>query len=169
MDTLDLKILTTLDADARRSYADMAREFGISQPTVADRIRRLENRGVVRGAMLCLDHARLGFNVSAFVRLRAAPSKKRQLTEAARAITQVIEMHSVTGDDCMIARVVARSVEELAEILQRLTMFGDSSTSVVLETIIPLRNPIPAQKPEAAAKLMAAKPMPRAARSARSK
>jgi Lrp/AsnC family transcriptional regulator, leucine-responsive regulatory protein len=164
MDTLDLKILTTLDADARRSYADMAREFGISQPTVADRIRRLENRGVVRGAMLCLDHARLGFNVSAFVRLRAAPSKKRQLTEAARAITQVIEMHSVTGDDCMIARVVARSVEELAEILQRLTMFGDSSTSVVLETIIPLRNPIPAQKPEAAAK-----PMSRAARSARSK
>lgn len=164
MDTLDLKILTTLDADARRSYADMAREFGISQPTVADRIRRLENRGVVRGAMLCLDHARLGFNVSAFVRLRAAPSKKRQLTEAARAITQVIEMHSVTGDDCMIARVVARSVEELAEILQRLTMFGDSSTSVVLETIIPLRNPIPAQKPEAAAK-----PMSRAVRSARSK
>jgi Lrp/AsnC family leucine-responsive transcriptional regulator len=164
MDTLDLKILTTLDADARRSYADMAREFGISQPTVADRIRRLENRGVVRGAMLCLDHARLGFNVSAFVRLRAAPSKKRQLTEAARAITQVIEMHSVTGDDCMIARVVARSVEELAEILQRLTMFGDSSTSVVLETIIPLRNPIPAQKPEAAAK-----PMSRTVRSARSK
>jgi Lrp/AsnC family leucine-responsive transcriptional regulator len=164
MDTLDLKILTTLDADVRRSYADMAREFGISQPTVADRIRRLESRGVVRGTMLCLDHARLGFNVSAFVRLRAAPSKKRHLTEAARAIPQVIEMHSVTGDDCMIARIVARSVEELAEILQRLTMFGDSSTSVVLETIIPLRNPIPAQKPGAAAK-----PTPRASRSARAK
>jgi Lrp/AsnC family leucine-responsive transcriptional regulator len=84
--------------------------------------------------------------------LRATPSKKRGLTEAARAMQQVIEMHSVTGDDCMIARVVARSVEELAEILQRLSMFGDSSTSVVLETLIPLRNPIPAQKPEAAAK-----------------
>ena len=64
-------------------------------------------------------------------------------------------MHSVTGDDCMIARVVARSVEELAEILQRLTMFADSSTSVVLETIIPLRNPIPAQQPAAPAKLAA--------------
>jgi DNA-binding Lrp family transcriptional regulator len=52
-----------------------------------------------------------------------------------------IEMHSVTGDDCVIARVVARSVIELAEILQRLTVLSDSSTSVVLETIIPLRNP----------------------------
>lgn len=166
MDSLDLKILTTLDADARRPYADMAREFGISQPTVADRIRRLESRGIVRGAMLCVDHARLGFNVSAFVRLRASPSKKRSLAEIARGMPQVIEMHSVTGDDCMIARVVARSVEELAEILQRLTVFGDSSTSVVLETIIPLRNPIPAQKLDPAAK---PKPMPRAASSARSK
>src|SRR5260370_3375448 len=152
MDALDLKILAILDADGRRPYGDMAREFGISQPTVADGIRRLESRGIVRGAMLCVDHARLGFSVSAFVRLRAAASKKRGLTEAARAMQQVIEMHSVTGDDCMIARVVARSVEELAEILQRLTMFGDSSTSVVLETIIPLRNPIPARKPDAAAK-----------------
>ncbi|MGB6309391.1 MAG: Lrp/AsnC family transcriptional regulator [Steroidobacteraceae bacterium] len=172
MDALDLKILTTLDADARRPYADMAREFGISQPTVADRIRRLESRGIVRGSMLCVDYARLGFNVSAFVRLRASPSKKRSLTDAARAIPQVIEMHSVTGDDCMIARVVARSVEELAEILQRLTMFGDSSTSVVLETIIPLRNPIPAQKPAATLKSppgISLKPPSGASRPARSK
>ena len=151
MDALDLKILATLDADARRSYADMAREFGISQPTVADRIRRLEIRGIVRGAMLRVDHAHLGFNVSAFVRLRASASQKHRVAETARAIPQVIEMHSVTGDDCMVARVVARSVEELAEILQRLSMYGDSSTSVVLETIIPLRNPIPTQKMDAAA------------------
>src|SRR5580698_5649530 len=164
MDALDLKILAIMDADVRRPYAEMARELGISQPTVADRIRRLETRGIVRGAMLCVDHARLGFNISAFVRLRAKPTQKRGLGDIARAMPQVIEMHSVTGDDCMIARVVARSVEELAEILQRLTMFGDSSTSVVLETIIPLRNPIPAQKPEAAAK-----PMSRTVRSARSK
>ena len=52
MDALDLNILVTLDADARRSHADVAREFGVSQPTVADRIRRLESRGIVRGAML---------------------------------------------------------------------------------------------------------------------
>ena len=143
MDALDLKILTILDADARRPYADMARELGISQPTVADRVRRLESRGILKGAMLCIDYARLGFNVSAFVRLRAKSSDKRKLAETARAMPQVIEMHSVTGDDCMIARVIARSVEELAEILQRLTMLAESSTSVVLETLIPLRNPIP--------------------------
>jgi Lrp/AsnC family leucine-responsive transcriptional regulator len=147
MDALDLKILAILDADARRPYAEMARELEISQPTVADRIRRLESRGIIQGARLCVDHARLGFNVSAFVRLRAKASHKHTLTETARAMPQVIEMHSVTGDDCMVARVIARSVEELAEILQRLTLMAESSTSVVLETLIPLRNPIPAQPP----------------------
>lgn len=152
MDALDLKILGILDSDARRPYADMARELDISQPTVADRIRRLESRGILRGAMLNIDHARLGFNVSAFVRLRAKASHKRTLTETARAMPQVIEMHSVTGDDCMIARVIARSVEELAEILQRLTMVAESSTSVVLETLIPLRNPLPTQHSAGGAK-----------------
>src|ERR1700683_3824649 len=145
MDALDLKILATLDTDARRPYADVARELDVSQPTIADRIRRLESRGIVRGAMLCVDLGRLGYNVSAFVRLRGTPANKGRLIDTARAIPQVIEMHSVTGDDCMIARVVARSVEELAELLQRLTGAADSSTSVLLETIIPLRNPLPPQ------------------------
>lgn len=142
MDVLDLQILQILDADARRPYAEMARELEVSQPTIADRIRRLQSSGVVRGAMLSVDYARLGFHVSAYVRLRTKTANKQKLTETARAMLQVIEMHSVTGDDCMIARVCARSVDELAEILQRLTAMAESSTSVVLETLIPLRNPI---------------------------
>jgi Lrp/AsnC family leucine-responsive transcriptional regulator len=112
---------------------------------VADRIRRLEERGILQGALLRIDHARLGFSVSAFVRLRAKASHKRALEDTARAMPQVIEMHSVTGDDCMVARVIARSMEELAQILQRLTTVAESSTSMILETLIPLRNPLPAQ------------------------
>jgi len=142
MDVIDLQILQLLDADARRPYAEIARELDVSQPTIADRIRRLQSGGVVRGTMLCVDYARLGFHVSAYVRLRTKTAHKQKLTEIARAMPQVIEMHSVTGDDCMIARVCARSVDELAEILQRLTATAESSTSVVLETLIPLRNPI---------------------------
>jgi Lrp/AsnC family leucine-responsive transcriptional regulator len=146
MDTLDLRILASLDSDARRPFADLARELDVSQPTIADRMRRLEVRGVVRGTMLCVDYARLGFPVNAFVRLRSTPSHKRGLLEVARDIPQIIEMHSVTGDDCMIARIVARSVDELGGILERLSAFAQSSTSVVLGTPIPLRNPIPPHK-----------------------
>ena len=146
MDTLDLKILASLDADARRPYADLARELDVSQPTIADRVRRLESRGVMRGAMLCVDYARLGFAVNAFVRLRLTPSHKHGLVEAARDIPQIIEMHQVTGEDCMIARVVARSVDELGSILERLSTFAQPNTSIVLGTPIALRNPIPAHR-----------------------
>ena len=146
MDTLDLKILASLDADTRRPYADLARELDVSQPTIADRVRRLESRGVLRGTMLCVDYARLGFTVTAFVRLRTTPAHRQGLVEAARDLPQIIEMHQVTGEDCMIARVVARSVEELGGILERLTAFAQPHTSVVLSTPIALRNPIPAHK-----------------------
>ncbi len=146
MDTLDLKILASLDADARRPYAELARELDVSQPTIADRVRRLESRGVMRGTMLCVDYARLGFTVNAFVRLRSTPSHKQGLVEVARDIPQIIEMHQVTGEDCMIARVVARSVDELGNILERLSAFAQPNTSVVLNTPIPLRNPIPAHR-----------------------
>ncbi len=146
MDTLDLRILASLDSDARRSFADLARELDVSQPTIADRVRRLETRGVVRGTMLCVDYARLGFTVNAFVRLRSTPSHKLGLVEVARDIPQIIEMHQVTGEDCMIARVVARSVDELGGILERLAAFAQPNTSVVLSTPIPLRNPIPSHK-----------------------
>jgi Lrp/AsnC family transcriptional regulator, leucine-responsive regulatory protein len=146
MDTLDLKILSCLDLDARRPFADLARELEVSQPTIADRVRRLESRGVVRGTMLCVDYARLGFTINAFVRLRSTPSHQRGLVEVARDIPQIIEMHQLTGEDCMIARVVARSVDELGGILERLAAFAQPNTSVVLSTPIPLRNPLPAHR-----------------------
>jgi len=98
--------------------------------------------------MLCIDYARLGFSVTAFVRLRMTPLHKQGLVEAAREIPQIIEMHQVTGEDCMIARIVARSVDELGSILDRLTVFAQPNTSVVLSTPIALRNPIAAQQPD---------------------
>lgn len=142
MDSLDLKILTSLDADARRSFADLARELDVSQPTIADRVRRLESRGILRGTMLSLDHSRLGYGVSAFVRIRTNSTSKRGLIDVASKMPQITEMVSVTGEDCCIARVVARSVEELSNVLERLSAFGQTSTSIILGTLVSQRNPI---------------------------
>jgi len=151
MDALDLQILSSLDADARRPFADLARELNVSQPTIADRVQRLEARGIIRGTMLSLDYARLGYPISAFIRIRAFGPKDRGLVQAMKDIPQIVESHSVTGEDCVIARVVVRSVDELSAVLNRISAFGHSSTSIILDTLIPLRNPLPAAKPENAA------------------
>jgi len=142
MDALDLRILASLELDARRPFADLARELEVSQPTITDRVRRLEERGILKGTSMRVDPARLGFAIHAFVRIRSTPQQKRGLIEAARSIPQVMEMHAVTGEDCSIARIVARSVEELGGILERLNAFGQTSTSIILDTPIPLRNPL---------------------------
>jgi len=155
MDALDLRILTSLDADARRSYADLARELDVSQPTIADRVRRMESRGVLRGTMLCVDHARIGYGIGAFVRIRTGSAPKRALIDAATKMPQITELVCVTGEDCLIARVAARSVEDLANVLERLSTFGSTSTSIVLGTLVAPRNPIsvPAVEPAEAVPL----------------
>jgi Lrp/AsnC family leucine-responsive transcriptional regulator len=150
MDALDLRILTSLDADARRSYADLARELNVSQPTIADRVRRLESRGILRGTMLCVDLARIGYAIGAFVRIRMSGTSKRALIETASKMPQITELTCVTGEDCLIARVAARSVEDLANVLERLSTFGHTSTSIVLGTLVPPRNPISVQAVEPA-------------------
>jgi Lrp/AsnC family leucine-responsive transcriptional regulator len=148
MDALDLRILTSLDADARRSYADLARELNVSQPTIADRVRRMENRGILKGTMLCVDLARIGYGICAFVRIRTGSSSKRGLIDAATKMPQIIELVCVTGEDCLIARVAARSVEDLANVLERLSAFGNTSTSIVLGTLVSQRNPLSVQAVE---------------------
>ena len=147
MDALDLRILTSLDADARRSFADLARELNVSQPTIADRVRRLEDRGILRGTFLDLDLTRLGYGINAFVRIRSNATLKRGLIEAARKMPQVTEMFAVTGEDCSVARVVARSTEDLANVLDRLSAYGQTSTSIILGTLVPPRNPLNVQAP----------------------
>ena len=144
MDALDHRILQLLANDARRPYAEVARELGVSQPTVAERVRRMEERGVIRGAMLRLDHAKLGFTIDAFVRIVATPQVQYALEQVALAIPQVVEMSRVTGEDCLIVRVALRSVAELSEVIGTLSRYGASNTSIVLGTPIPLRPPLPA-------------------------
>jgi Lrp/AsnC family leucine-responsive transcriptional regulator len=142
MDALDLRILTSLDLDARRSFADLARELNVSQPTIADRVRRLEDRGILRGTVLNVDLSRLGYGIDAFVRIRSNATSKRGLIDAARKMPQVIEMFAVTGEDCSVARVVARTTDDLAAVLDRLSAFGQTSTSIVLGTLVQRRSPL---------------------------
>lgn len=145
MDALDHRILQKLANDARRPFSEVARELGVSQPTVAERVRRMEERGVIRGAVLRIDPAKLGFPIGAFIRIAATPQVQYKLEKIAQGIPQVVEMHRVTGEDALIARAVLRSVAELSEVIGQLSQYGGSNTSIVLGTPIELRNPLPAE------------------------
>src|SRR5437763_11067887 len=105
LDELDLRILTLLLRDGRAPASQLAEQVGLSRPAVADRIEKLERQGVIRGTTVVVDHESLGRRVTAFVAARGRTTrdpKARRAFEALMKSDEVIEAHTVAGDDCYL-------------------------------------------------------------------
>jgi Lrp/AsnC family transcriptional regulator, leucine-responsive regulatory protein len=139
LDAVDWHLLELLQADARLSFAELGRRVSLSPPAVAERVRRLEEGGVLVGYHADLDVAKIGFPMQAVVRIIASARLSEQLLPVIRDIPEVLECQRVTGQDSFVVRVAIRSVEHLENVLHRLAPHeGDTITSVVLNT--PVRN-----------------------------
>ena len=135
LDGLDWKLLELLQADARLTFAELGRRVSLSPPAVAERIRRLEQEGVLTGYHAAVDVAKLGFPMQAVIRIIASGKLADQIFHQVQEIPEVLECHRVTGHDSHVVRVAIRSVEHLEDILHRLAPFeGDTITSVILNT-----------------------------------
>jgi Lrp/AsnC family leucine-responsive transcriptional regulator len=142
VDALDRSILTELDADPRLSMAELARRTGVSVPTARDRVRRLEESGVIRGYRLDVDPAALGYPVAAFVRVRPGPGQLPRIAALARSLPQVSECHRITGEDCFLLKVHATNLDTFEEVLDRFLLHGQTTTSIVQSTPVPPRTPV---------------------------
>jgi Lrp/AsnC family transcriptional regulator, leucine-responsive regulatory protein len=142
LDEFDRRLLAALVEDPRRSRSALARETGLSTPTVTNRLARLERRGVIRGYRVDLDPAAIGFTVSAWVRVRPGPGQLAKVVELAGRTPQVAECHRVTGGDCFVMRVHAGSLAELEQLLDRFLLHGQTTSSVVVSSPVPPR-PLP--------------------------
>lgn len=134
-DALDGKILEILQADARTTLAEIGRRIHLSQPAVAERVRRMEAGGVITGYHAKVNPAALGYGIIAFIRV-SRHSHHTPVEVVASQVPQIIECHSITGDDCSIVKVVAASVAELEKVIVELTRCGVTSTSLVLSSSI---------------------------------
>jgi len=131
LDGIDRRLVQTLSANARTTTADLARQVGMSAPSVADRLRRLEESGVIRAYTLDVDPEALGYTLQAIVRIRPLPGQLRHVEGLINDIPEFVECDKVTGDDCFIARVVLRSISHLDGILERVTEFAETNTAIV--------------------------------------
>lgn len=136
LDELDWAILHELQRDGRLSFSEVARRVSSSQPTVAERVRRLEDRGIITGYLAAVDRKRLGWPILAFVRLVVPNYSTSKVDEVVRSIDEISECHRVTGDDCFILKVHAHTVEHLEEILKKLSRHGPTATSIVLSSVV---------------------------------
>jgi Lrp/AsnC family transcriptional regulator, leucine-responsive regulatory protein len=135
LDGMDGKILEILQADARTTLAEIGRRIHMSQPAVAERIKRMEAANVITGYHAKVNPAALGYGITAFIRV-AIRGHDLPMEAVAAQLPEIIECHSVTGDDCHIVKVVAPSVTELSQIISHLTRCGVTSTSIVLSSSV---------------------------------
>jgi Lrp/AsnC family leucine-responsive transcriptional regulator len=138
LDRIDLRLLEALQRNARSTYAELGALVNLKPPAVHDRVKRLETRGFVRRYAAQLDARRVGYELTAFVGVYCAPDLDYDaFTQAVQAFPEILEIHSVAGDETYLLKVVTRSTAHLDEFLTKLKRVAGvarTRTTIVLST-----------------------------------
>lgn len=141
IDRVNIRILEELQRDPRVTMSELGRRVGMSSPAVTERVRRLEEAGVIRGYYLDLNPTALGLPIAAYVRIRPNPGQLPRIAELAQQIPEVVECHRVTGEDCFILKVYIPAIDQLDRLLDSFLMYGSTTTSIIQSSPVPLRPP----------------------------
>jgi Lrp/AsnC family leucine-responsive transcriptional regulator len=139
IDDIDRKVLKELQEDARVSYAELGRRVGLTTPAVIERVRKLEDAGVITGYRAEIDPAKVGLPIIAFVRMSITGVDYSHIIEVAEESEEVLECHRGTGGDSFIMKVAVSSVEHLQQIIDKLTPYGITTTAIVLSSPVKRR------------------------------
>ncbi|MFI9723129.1 Lrp/AsnC family transcriptional regulator [Streptomyces sp. NPDC052396] len=138
-DATDWRILEALQSNGRAGYAELARMVNMSASAVTERVRRLEEAGVISGYSAVVDPEKLGMPVLAFIRLRYPNGNYKPFHDLLGQTPEALEAHHVTGDDCFVIKVTAGSMRHLEEVAGRFGALGSVTTSVVYSSPLPRR------------------------------
>lgn len=141
LDDPDRRILALLQQDARMPVKALAEQVGLSSPATSERVRRMEERGVIRGFTVDAEPRTLGYPMQAIVRIRPLPGKLQTVQKLIESIPEFGECDKVTGDDCFIGRLYLRSIEHLDHILERITDIAETTSAIVKSQPVKRRLP----------------------------
>ena len=138
LDATSWEILRALQEDARLSFSELGRRVGLSPPAVAERVRKLEEAGIIVGyhARVCTE--KIGYQFTAFIRMATTSEQCPIVSAFVADLPEVLECHRITGSDSFMLKVIASSVAHLEALIDRLMPYGQLTTSVVLSS--PVKN-----------------------------
>ncbi len=134
LDPVDIAILEALQENGRIGMSELGRRIGLSQPATSERVKRLEERGIITGYGARIDAAALGLGMVAVIRLRTTHEHIRASLALFAEMPQVIEVLRLTGEDCFILKVLVPTPAELEAIVDTIARFGAVTTSLVLRS-----------------------------------
>ena len=140
-DEIDQLLISALMQDSRSSLKTLARISGLSSPSVAQRIHKLEERKVITGYTVDVDPKAFGYQLQAIIRIRPLPGQLQEVERQIQNTPQVTECDKVTGDDCFIARLHVRSIEQLDSLLDGLNAYAETNTSIIKKSPVKRRLP----------------------------
>lgn len=134
LDEYGRNILRALQQDARLSYADLGRRVGLSPTATAERMRRMEEEGIIHGYTVEIDREALGLPILAYVRLTCEGQRYQPFLKFVQTMPEVRQCHHVTGGEAFILQVATASIAELERTIERLLAYGIPTTSIVLSS-----------------------------------
>ncbi len=139
-DKIGWQILEELQQNGRLSFAELGRRVGLTLPAVAERVRKMEDAGIITSFHADVDPTKIGLPIAAFIRISVVGDVFARVAKAVRDMPEVLECHRGTGADSFTLKVAVESVQHLESLIDRLTPFGTTSTSIVLSTLVKHRN-----------------------------
>ena len=132
LDQIGRKIVVELQQNGRIAFAELGRRVGLSTPAVMDRVRRMEDAGIIVAYRAEINAAKLGYPIMAFVGVNVTGDFLPQMGKLVKSFPQILECYRVTGANSFIAKVIAGSVEELEKTIDRMAPYVTTTTSLVL-------------------------------------
>src|SRR6266700_7137731 len=135
LDSTDWKIIRELQQDSRLSYNELGRRVGLSAPATAERVRKLEDAGIIASFGAQVDVSRIGLPLLVFIQLRCFPDRCLFKTSSAERFPEILEMYKLSGNHCALLKVALSSLEHLEAFNERLGVHGEQTTNVVTSNL----------------------------------
>ncbi len=140
LDDVGRRILYLLQENARLSLAEIGRQVGLTPPAVAERVRRLEETGIITGYHAAIDPAKVGLPVTVYIRVTAHDGRCAPIEAFARQQPHITECYCITGQIDVLIKASFEAISDLEAMVEQLMKFGSVSTSVVLTAYVPRRS-----------------------------
>jgi Lrp/AsnC family leucine-responsive transcriptional regulator len=139
LDNTGWRILDELQQNARLTFNELGRKVNVSAPAVAERVRRMEEAGIITGYRAQVNPEKVGLPLTAFVRIEVPGGNHKKVEVLVVELPEVLECHRATGTDCYVMKVVLASMDHLRTLLDKLVPWGSPVTSIVISSPVPGR------------------------------
>ena len=135
LDNLNWKILRCLQENARLSNAEIGRRVGISSPAVSERIKRMEDAGIILGYKTVVSPLDMGYQLKAIITLHAFIGKLKPFLEKVKSYDEVLNCYRITGNENIVMEVLLKNQKHLESFIDELIVYGETKTQIVLSHV----------------------------------